>query len=752
MFFGAADPDDYVVKIASVNYGVTITNYSYVTFDNLDFEGFNYSAFYLTTCPHITIQNCTFNFMGYNAVDGYTSAGSANTAAGLVFSGNVVSDVGSNGVDTDEPFTTMTISNNTFNNLGVIAGQGYKRWIDTDSAVVFGARANDNINTVVEYNTITNAGYCGVYWYGDRATIRYNFINYFSTLLDDGGAIYTYDNVATTRTGTVTYNICLNGTGNTEGRPSSNMYSYGLYTDGSTVGIDLTHNTVAYISHAGYLTNSNLNGSLEDNTFYSCQNGIWVAGTGSMSGMTILRNIMFARTSTQYTAMFNFSGSPLASTTLDYNIYTRPISETTTIYHPSSTTVSLATWKSTTGDDVHSATAGRTVSSSVDDVQIHFRYNNTTSNQTYVLSATMYDPFGVGYTNPFILAPFTSKILLGAGTVTLYAAPEPIVVLTTSVTAGYNQATVGGNVIDEGSSSITERGVCWGMSVNPTTSGSHTASGSGLGVYYVLITELNPSTTYHARAYAINGSGTAYGDDISFTTSGGTFPPTVITTAISNIQQTTATSGGNVSSQGSTLVTARGVCWSTSTNPTIALATKTSDGTGTGLFVSSLTGLTAGTHYYVRAYATNSIGTGYGSQLEFTTAAADNIPSVTTASIGNITATYATGGGNVTDDGGDAVTARGVCWATTTTPDTGDNITTNGTGEGIFTSNITGLSEGVTYYVRAYATNSVGTGYGGQVSFVATDNIDPPPVNLEGDYVFINGKILMVGDKIVIIK
>ena len=406
MFFGAADPDDYVVKIASVNYGVTITNYSYVTFDNLDFEGFNYSAFYLTTCPHITIQNCTFNFMGYNAVDGYTSAGSANTATGLVFSGNVVSDVGSNGVHTDEPFTTMTISNNTFNNLGVIAGQGYKRWIDTHSAVVFGARANDNINTVVEYNTITNAGYCGVYWYGDRATIRYNFINYFSTLLDDGGAIYTYDNIATTRTGTVTYNICLNGTGNTEGRSSSNMYSYGLYTDGSTVGIDLTHNTVAYISHAGYLTNSNLNGSLEDNTFYSCQNGIWVAGTGSVNGMTILRNIMFARLSTQYTAMFNFSGSPLASTTLDYNIYTRPISETTTIYHPSSTTISLATWKTQTGDDVHSATAGRTVSSSVEDVQIHFIYNSTTSNQTYTLSATMVEANGTGYTNTFNISTF----------------------------------------------------------------------------------------------------------------------------------------------------------------------------------------------------------------------------------------------------------------------------------------------------------------------------------------------------------
>ncbi|MEI7830052.1 MAG: FISUMP domain-containing protein [Prolixibacteraceae bacterium] len=94
--------------------------------------------------------------------------------------------------------------------------------------------------------------------------------------------------------------------------------------------------------------------------------------------------------------------------------------------------------------------------------------------------------------------------------------------------------------------------------------------------------------------------------------------PSITTTSTSSITSTSATLGGNISSDGGTAVTARGVCWSTATAPTIA-NTKTSDGTGTGSFTSSISGLTAGTTYYVRSYATNSAGTAYGNEVSFTT-------------------------------------------------------------------------------------------------------------------------------------
>ena len=140
---------------------------------------------------------------------------------------------------------------------------------------------------------------------------------------------------------------------------------------------------------------------------------------------------------------------------------------------------------------------------------------------------------------------------------------------------------------------------------------------------------------------------------------------------------------------------------------------RTTDGTGTGEFTSNITGLTAGTTYYVRAYATNAVGTSYGSQVSFT---ADSAPTVTTTAVSNITETAADSGGNVTDDGGDAVTARGVCWSTSESPTIADSKTTDGTGTGEFTSSITDLTGGTTYHVRAYATNAVGTAYGDEVS------------------------------------
>lgn len=96
-----------------------------------------------------------------------------------------------------------------------------------------------------------------------------------------------------------------------------------------------------------------------------------------------------------------------------------------------------------------------------------------------------------------------------------------------------------------------------------------------------------------------------------------TFAPTVTTDAISGVGSTSATGGGNVTNDGGLSITARGVCWSTTANPTTA-NNKTTDGTGSGTFVSSITSLTPGTTYYVRAYATNSIGTSYGSQVSFT--------------------------------------------------------------------------------------------------------------------------------------
>ncbi len=102
--------------------------------------------------------------------------------------------------------------------------------------------------------------------------------------------------------------------------------------------------------------------------------------------------------------------------------------------------------------------------------------------------------------------------------------------------------------------------------------------------------------------------------------------PVLVTVVASTVTQTTAQCGGNITSDGGSTPTARGVCWSTGATPTVA-DSKTTDGSGTGSFVSSITGLSGRTPYYFRAYATNSTGTGYGSILSFTTT--DSMGSVT---------------------------------------------------------------------------------------------------------------------------
>jgi hypothetical protein len=206
-------------------------------------------------------------------------------------------------------------------------------------------------------------------------------------------------------------------------------------------------------------------------------------------------------------------------------------------------------------------------------------------------------------------------------------------------------------------------------------------------------------------------------------------PPTVSTnTPVTSIAATSATLGGNVTAAGTDPVTERGVVYSTTnTTPTTA-DTKAANGTGTGTFSQSITGLTPGTTYYVRAYATSDAGTSYGAPISFATLAA-TAPTVTTAAAGTITTTSAVLGGNVTADGGASVTERGVVYSTTNTPPTtADTKATNGSGTGTFSATITGLTAGTTYYVRAYATNSVGTSYGSVISFTT---LAPPTVTTD---------------------
>jgi uncharacterized protein (TIGR02145 family) len=191
--------------------------------------------------------------------------------------------------------------------------------------------------------------------------------------------------------------------------------------------------------------------------------------------------------------------------------------------------------------------------------------------------------------------------------------------------------------------------------------------------------------------------------------------PTISTSTVANITATTASSGGVITSDGGAEITARGVCWSTSEYPSTT-DSKTVDNGGTGQFVSNISGLTAGSSYHVRAYATNSAGTAYGADLSFTTlgqapeaitqAASDILPTGATLN-GTVNANYLTT--TVTFEYG-TTSNYGQSAAAAQNPVAGSSITA-------VSSAITGLTEGTVYHFRIKTVNSLGTTYGSDMTF-----------------------------------
>ncbi len=202
-----------------------------------------------------------------------------------------------------------------------------------------------------------------------------------------------------------------------------------------------------------------------------------------------------------------------------------------------------------------------------------------------------------------------------------------------------------------------------------------------------------------------------------------TLPPILATLTTNSPvvnSESTAISGGNISSNGGALVTTRGIYWSTEANfiPDSSSLKKTEQtGYWPDNFKSELINLVPNTVYYVRAYVVSQVGTAYGNEVSFTM---PDLPTVTTSAAYSVNITSAWSGGDVTDDGGDNITARGIVWSTDPTfiptLDT-ENKTVEGGSIGGYSSEMKYLKGSTTYYVRAYASNIAGTTFGNMVSF-----------------------------------
>ena len=323
----------------------------------------------------------------------------------------------------------------------------------------------------------------------------------------------------------------------------------------------------------------------------------------------------------------------------------------------------------------------------------------------------------------------------------------------------YNSAVLHGSMVSVGSAKVTRYGFCYGEQPGVTIENSFTNLGdcSEPIAFESTIMNLKAETKYYVRAYAENSVGIVYSDkELSFTTTPLPTIPSVTTEEISEITSTSVKAKGNITALGNVAkVLHYGHVWSKTAQPTLENGKYTDLGESdvVKVFTSGITELEAHTTYHVRAYATNEKGTAYGKDTTFTTTNTD--VKISTSDVTEITHEAATSGGTISDDGGHAITERGICWAQgTSEPTVADNyiaastetksISRTGaqtkslrmrpmfaTSEADnFSCRMTGLSKTTKYTVRAYAKTATGSVFYGEAKeFSTTEEILLPTLS-----------------------
>lgn len=278
-----------------------------------------------------------------------------------------------------------------------------------------------------------------------------------------------------------------------------------------------------------------------------------------------------------------------------------------------------------------------------------------------------------------------------------------------------NSATFAASITDNGHGKLKDAGFVYATTPNPTTNKRSCGTNNSL---QVTASDLQPETTYYVRAYAENEKGTSYSEQKEFTTTRTTSAPKVETGDVTNVKQKEVTVAGNITDLGATTgITEYGHVWSTQSNPTVNdqktnLGTKSQKGT----FTSTLTDLKPGTLYYIRAYARNQNGVGYGNEVQAITLPGEVL--LATKAVSGIAYNEATCGGNITELQGHTITERGLCWNTQGSPTVSGSHQVSSEKTNDFTVTMTGLSENTAYFVRAYVKTATGDiFYGGNVTF-----------------------------------
>jgi hypothetical protein len=359
-------------------------------------------------------------------------------------------------------------------------------------------------------------------------------------------------------------------------------------------------------------------------------------------------------------------------------------------------------------------------------------------NRTYYVRAYATNTIGTAYGNE---VSFEVKALPALNTIRVSEV--------TSSTAKFEA-----EITSEGSPAYTERGFVFATTSQPTLSNTIrkiTAEKNSNTGYSASVSGLSLNTTYYVRAFATNDNGTAYGNEVTFTS--GAELATLSTNAPADISTNSALLGGNIITTGSPAYNEHGVCYGVSPMPTIDNSIKVIiPGSGTGSFSQQVSGLSSGTKYYARAYAkSGDSGTAYGEEVSFTTHAPVSVNTQSVSST-NITTSSAKIYGNIINAGVPGYTEKGICYGTSNNPtkETAFSLSVAGSGTGAYSADINNLDANTRYYACAYATNELGTVYGNTVNFTTklekASVSTQAPSTLSGTSVRLNGTIISTGN------
>lgn len=411
------------VQVSTIDTLVKMVGRSFITFDGLSFTGSNKDAFTIMSCANLTIQNCTIDYSGQDAVWGAQNGGSASSA--FVFQNNTINHTNNSAISLENQFTAPLISHNTISNSGMDDGMGGTG--AGNYGTLFGIQVQAD-NAIIEYNTVDGAGYDGIKFVDHNGNIvRNNFVRGACFQKIDGGGIYTQH----AQTGQqILNNIVVDCVGTLAGTTGeSTPIAHGIYLDDLCASVTVTGNTCAGNSYDGIFLHSTTNCNIQNNTFYN--NGTTnnfqmlvesFSGPAPTRTTTIKHNIFFAKSANQRASAWTSGANDFTSfgsaSTIDSNYITRPIDDNLTIIaglNFSYTSYSLSTWRSFSGYDTHSAKAPVTISTVND---LDFEYNATSSPVTIPLAFKYEDVYANIYNGTITLQPYTSAVLIKIGAIT----------------------------------------------------------------------------------------------------------------------------------------------------------------------------------------------------------------------------------------------------------------------------------------------------------------------------------------------